>query len=81
MPEKLVQNCLLLSCPSGGTVLDPLGGSGTVSKVAKQFGLRSIYIDRHEPFVHEAQQRLAATSEFDMGTANDNQPQVRTAAD
>ena len=81
MPEKLVQNCLLLSCPPGGTVLDPFGGSGTVSKVAKQLGRRSIYIDRHEPYVQEAKQRLAATSDYDVGAANDNQRPVRTAAD
>ncbi len=59
MPEKLVQNCFLLSCPSGGTVLDPFGGSGTVSKVAKQLGRHSIYIDRHEPYVQGAKQRLS----------------------
>ena len=62
MPERLVQNCLLLSCPPGGTALDPFGGSGTVSKVAKQLGWRSIYIDRHEPYVQEAKQRLAAAA-------------------
>ena len=28
-------------------------GSGTVSKVAKQLGRHSIYIDRHEPYVQE----------------------------
>jgi DNA modification methylase len=81
MPEKLVQNCLLLSCPPGGTVLDPFGGSGTVSKVAKQLGLCSIYIDRHEPYVREAQQRLTDASDYNVGAANDNQRPIRTAAD
>jgi DNA modification methylase len=79
MPEQLARNCLLLTCPSDGIVLDPFGGSGTVSKVAKELGLRSISIDRHEPFVVEARQRLTATSEYDDGAANDNAPVVSAA--
>jgi DNA modification methylase len=49
--------------------------------VAKQLGRRSIYIDRHEPYVQEAKQRLAAASDANIGAANDNQRPVRTAAD
>jgi hypothetical protein len=74
MPEKLVENCLLLTCPPHGVVLDPYGGSGTVSAVAKKLRLKSIYIDRHAPFVEEAQKRLAGVQPDDMGAANDNQP-------
>jgi DNA modification methylase len=82
MSERLVKNCLLLSCPPGGVVLDPFGGSGTVSKVAKELGLRSIYIDRHLPFVMEARQRLARTGNGgNEDTADDNQPPLTTAAD
>jgi predicted flavoprotein YhiN len=66
---------------TGGHGARSIGGSGTVSKVAKQLGLCSIYIDRHEPYVQEAKQRLAGASEHNVGAANDNQPSIRTAAD
>lgn len=33
-PDELVQRCLELGCPAGGTVLDPFAGSGTTLRVA-----------------------------------------------
>jgi DNA modification methylase len=81
MNEEIARRCLLLSCPPGGRVLAPFGGSGTVTKVAAELGLPSIYIDRHEPFVEEARQRLAGVQQGSAGiVANDNQP-IKTASD
>jgi DNA modification methylase len=83
MPEKLVENCLLLTGRPGGTVMDPFGGSGTVSAVAKRMGFRSIYIDRHFPSVEEARSRLATTHRDDdeFVVANDNAPRTTLAGD
>jgi len=84
MPEELAENCLLLTCRFGldppARVLDCYGGSGTVSAVAKRLGLRSIYIDRHQPFVQEAKRRVAATARPDDGIANENQPPSPTTS-
>jgi hypothetical protein len=83
MPGELVRRCLLLTCPPGGRALDPFGGAGTVSVVAKRLGLRSLYIDRHAPFVAEARKRLASTirCDDDDAVANDNQSPETTVAD
>lgn len=40
------------------TVLDPFGGSGTVSMVAKQFGRDSVYIDLNRKYVDMAVKRV-----------------------
>jgi DNA modification methylase len=75
-PEELVRRCLLLAAPPSylppvATVLDIYGGSGTVSAVAKQMGLKSIYIDQNAQYAAEAQQRLLGAKR-DPGVANDN---------
>jgi DNA modification methylase len=37
-PDELVERCLDLACPEGGTVLDPFAGSGTTLRVAVSKG-------------------------------------------
>ena len=32
-PPDLIKPCILAGCPTGGTVLDPFGGSGTTGMV------------------------------------------------
>lgn len=46
--EGLVERCLRLTTPPGGSVLDPFGGTGTVMRVCNKLGLDSttIEIDR-----------------------------------
>ncbi len=44
-PEELVKRCLAVGCPSGGTVLDPFAGSGTVLQVAAKRSCHSVGID------------------------------------
>lgn len=44
-PEELIIKPLKASCPSGGVVLDPFCGRGTVGKVAKQLGLNYVLFD------------------------------------
>ena len=45
-PEALVARCLDAVIAPGTTVLDPYAGSGTVARVARKFGCKSIMIER-----------------------------------
>lgn len=45
MPEKLVEPCVLAGCPTGGLVLDPFVGSGTVIVVSRRLGRRAVGVD------------------------------------
>ena len=56
-PPELVRPCILAGSPVGGTVLDPFGGSGTVSMVAMQEGRDSIYIDLNREYLDVALRR------------------------
>ena len=78
-PQALVRNCLLLTAPPSAVVLDLFGGSGTVSVVAKEMGLSSVYIDANPAFRREARQRLLMTKTDESG-ANDDEP-MRLAGD
>lgn len=49
-PDELVERCLSIGCPVGGTVLDPFVGSGTTMRVALANGHSAIGIDLNEDF-------------------------------
>jgi DNA modification methylase len=49
-PDELVQRCLDIGCPEGGTVLDPFAGAGTTLRVALKSGRPSIGIDLNRSF-------------------------------
>lgn len=57
-PESLVETCIQASCPSGGIVLDPFSGSGTVALVAQRLQRHYIGIDCVEEYCEMARQRL-----------------------
>jgi hypothetical protein len=64
------------------TVIDTYDGSGTVSAVAKQMGLQSIYIYPNPIYTAEAQQRvLAAERDPHHGVANENLTSAMRAGD
>lgn len=44
-PKELIIKPLKSSCPSGGVVLDPFCGRGTVGRVAKELGLNYVLFD------------------------------------
>ncbi len=56
-PEKLIEPCILAGCPSGGLVLDPFLGSGTVGAVAERLGRRWVGTDLS--YQHLAKKRTA----------------------
>lgn len=47
--EGLVERCIKLTTPAGGTVLDPFGGTGTTLRVCKSLGIPCtlIELDKH----------------------------------
>ena len=47
--EALVERCLLLTTPEGGTVCDPFGGTGTTLRVCKRLNLPCTLIEL-DPF-------------------------------
>lgn len=57
-PPELILKPVIVSCPPGGTILDPFGGSGTVASVATGNGRNCISIDIDERNLHLARQRV-----------------------
>ncbi|MCI0490875.1 MAG: site-specific DNA-methyltransferase [Blastocatellia bacterium] len=49
-PDELVERCLDIGCPPGGSVLDPFAGSGTTLRVAVCSGRPSTGIDLNPEF-------------------------------
>lgn len=49
-PDELVQRCLDVGCPPGGSVLDPFAGGGTTLRVAIQSGRCATGIDLNPEF-------------------------------
>lgn len=49
-PDALVEQCLAVGCPPGGTVLDPFSGSGTTMRVALKSGRPAIGIELSSSF-------------------------------
>ena len=62
-PEELPRRCILLSCPEGGTVLDPFSGSGTTGVAAVANGRRYIGIDVQVAYLPIATERIMVAAE------------------
>jgi DNA modification methylase len=60
-PPALIRPCILAGCPTGGTVLDPFGGSGTTGQVAIELGRRAVLIELNPEYVKIAEQRTHVT--------------------
>jgi len=61
-PPELIEPCIRAGCPAGGIVLDPFGGSGTVSMVAERLGRSSIYVDLNDNYREIAITRLKSVN-------------------
>lgn len=57
-PEKLIEPCIVSSCPHGGLVIDPFFGAGTTGLVALKHGRKFIGIDINEDYCTISQNRL-----------------------
>jgi hypothetical protein len=60
-PPNLIKPCVLAGCKTGGTVLDPFGGSGTTGMVALELGRSAILIELNEDYVKLIEQRTDIT--------------------
>lgn len=60
-PEALARDHILTWSNPGGVVLDPMCGSGTTLKMAKQLGRQYLGFDIAEEYVDLARRRLAET--------------------
>lgn len=72
-PEKLVEPCILAGCPTGGVVLDPFFGSGTVGAVCKRLGRQYIGIELNPEYCALAQARIDKVKE-ETSIGSQNQP-------
>lgn len=58
-PPELIEPIILASCPKGGVVLDPFGGSGTVGVVCQQHERHFLLCDISEENVELARKRIS----------------------
>ena len=61
-PPTLVERCLAIGCPEGGTVLDPFGGAGTTGLVADQLGYDAILCELNEAYADLSVSRIEASA-------------------
>lgn len=62
-PREIILSCLAAGCPEGGTVLDPLMGSGITGKIALELKMNFIGIDKEERLIKNAEIHLDPTLE------------------
>jgi len=58
-PDELVERCLQIGCPEGGTLLDPFAGSGTSIRVALENKRNAIGVDLSKEFCTYITKKLA----------------------
>jgi len=58
-PVELAERCVLALTNPGETVLDPFVGTGATAIAAAMHGRQAIGIDRHQPYLTIAKERLA----------------------
>lgn len=63
-PPDLIKPCILAGCPTGGTVLDPFGGSGTTGMVALELGRNAELIELNPDYVAIIEERTNVTPGF-----------------
>lgn len=58
-PEELVERCIEIGCPEGGSVLDPFAGSGTTLRVALRSGRPTTGVELNPTFTQYIVKELA----------------------
>jgi len=59
-PPDLIEPCILAGSRSGGTVLDPFGGSGTTAGVAIKHGRKAVLCELNPEYAALASDRIAS---------------------
>lgn len=62
-PPQLIEPCILAGCPSGGTVLDPFGGSGTTAGVALAHGRNAVLCELNPEYADLVPARIESILE------------------
>ncbi|MDQ3180354.1 MAG: site-specific DNA-methyltransferase, partial [Acidobacteriota bacterium] len=57
-PPELIERFILASCPEGGVIFDPFGGSGTVGLVCRQYKRHFLLCEINEENVELARKRI-----------------------
>ena len=68
-PPDLIRPCILAGCPTGGTVLDPFGGSGTTGQVAMEEGRNAILCELNADYVGLIRKRIDGVTPSLFGRA------------
>ena len=68
-PPALVEPCVLAGAPSGGLVLDPFLGSGTVGAVCRRHSRHYLGIELSPAYISLAERRIAAERQPVLWTA------------
>lgn len=63
-PPDLIKPCIMAGCPTGGTVLDPFGGSGTTGMVALELGRSAELIELNPDYADIINERTHVTQGF-----------------
>lgn len=58
-PPELIERIVLASCPEGGVIFDPFGGSGTVGLISRQYKRRYLLCEINEENVELARNRIS----------------------
>lgn len=70
-PAELIEPCILSSCPKGGTVLDPFGGSGTTAAVAIKHNRNAILCELNPEYIKGMQSRIKHITGFNIAQGED----------
>lgn len=62
MPSRLVEPCVLATCPAGGVVLDPFAGLGTVGLVAVRLGRSFLGVELSPKYAALARARVGTAT-------------------
>lgn len=58
-PPALIEPCILAGCPTGGVILDPFMGAGTVGVVARRHSRHYLGIELNTEYIALAEARIA----------------------
>lgn len=65
-PERLIEPCVLASCPPGGVVLDPFMGAGTTAIVSSRLGRTYLGFELVPEYVALAERRILAATPLQL---------------